>query len=472
MMIMPERKFPNILFILTDDQGVWSMGCYGNHEIRTPNLDRLAAQGCRFEHFFCASPVCSPARASLMTGRIPSQHGVHDYLCEGNGGCGQRAIQYLEGQTGYTDLLNEAGYECALSGKWHLGDGAHPQKGFSFWYTHQKGGGPYYNAPMFRDGKPVNEERYITDVITDEALRFLDQRDKEKPFYLSVHYTAPHSPWVGCHPQEYVDLYKDCPFESCPQGPAHPWANVDVLPGYKDPVPNLQGYFAAVTAMDANVGRLLDRLDAEGLAEDTLVIFTSDNGFNCGHHGIWGKGNGTFPMNMYDSSVQVPFLARHPGQIPAGLVCEQMVSAYDFLPTLMEYLGLPNPLADQLPGRSFAPFLRGEPAPEDRPVVVFDEYGPVRMIRTATRKYVRRLPYGPDEFYCLDTDPGEEHNRISDPACAGEIAEMRHTLDSWFVKYADPAIDGSREPVKGGGQAGLAGTWGDGRDIYPVNDHC
>lgn len=227
--------------------------------------------------------------------RIPSQHGVHDYLCEGNGGCGQRAIQYLEGQTGYTDLLNEAGYECALSGKWHLGDGANPQKGFSFWYTHQKGGGPYYNAPMFRDGKPVNEERYITDVITDEALRFLDQRDKEKPFYLSVHYTAPHSPWVGCIPRSTWTCTRTAPLRAARRALPIPGPNVDVLPGYKDPVPNLQGYFAAVTAMDANVGRLLDRLDAEGLAEDTLVIFTSDNGFNCGHHGIWGKGNGHLP---------------------------------------------------------------------------------------------------------------------------------------------------------------------------------
>lgn len=469
---MAKQKYPNILFILSDDQGAWAMGCYGNREIHTPNLDRLAEEGVRFEHFFCASPVCSPARASLLTGRIPSQHGVHDYLCEGNGGCGQRAIQYLEGQTGYTDLLCEAGYECALSGKWHLGDGAHPQKGFTFWYTHQKGGGPYYNAPMFRDGQPVTEPGYITDVITDEALRFLDGRDREKPFYLSVHYTAPHSPWVGCHPQEYVDLYRDCPFHSCPQEPAHPWANVDVLPGYKDPIPNLQGYYAAVTAMDANIGRLLDRLEAENLAEDTLVIYTSDNGFNCGQHGIWGKGNGTFPLNMYDSSVQVPFLARHPGHIPEGRVCERMVSAYDFLPTLMEYLGLDNPLAGDLPGRSFAPWLRGEQAPEERPVVVFDEYGPVRMIRTQTRKYVRRLPYGPDEFYCLDTDPGERENRIGDPACAEEIAQMRRQLDGWFVRYADPAIDGSREPVRGGGQAGLAGLWGDGHDVYPVNDHC
>ena len=119
-----RTKRPNIVFILTDDQGYWSLGCYGNQEIRTPNLDRLAEHGVRFENFFCVSPVCSPARASLMTGRIPSQHGVHDYLCGGNGGAGQTAIEYLKGQRGYTDILAENGYTCGLSGKWHLGDNA------------------------------------------------------------------------------------------------------------------------------------------------------------------------------------------------------------------------------------------------------------------------------------------------------------------------------------------------------------
>ena len=118
-----------------------------------------------------------------------------------------------------------------------MGDGLHPQKGFSFWYTHQKGGGPYYNAPMIRDGKLVEEERYITDVITDEALNFIDrEKDQENPFYLSVHYTAPHSPWIGCHPKEYTDLYEDCEFQSCPQRETpHPWAKTDVLPRYKNP---------------------------------------------------------------------------------------------------------------------------------------------------------------------------------------------------------------------------------------------
>jgi choline-sulfatase len=215
-------KRPNVLFILTDDQGVWAAGCYGNPEIRTPNLDRLAAEGMRFEHFFVATPVCSPSRATFLTGRIPSQHGVHDWIREGN--MGEHAAQYIADEVCYTDILAEHGYTVGLSGKWHLGASQIPQHGFSFWYVHQQGGGPYYDAPMVRNGEMINELGYITDRITDEALGFLDaQRGASAPFYLSVHYTAPHSPW-DCHPPEIVASYENCPFESCPQEPRHPWA--------------------------------------------------------------------------------------------------------------------------------------------------------------------------------------------------------------------------------------------------------
>ncbi len=161
-------RTPNLLFILTDDQGYWAMGCAGNAEIHTPNLDRLAATGLRFEHFFCASPVCSPARASILTGRIPSQHGVQDFLRAGNSGVygpGDSGIEYLHGQTAYTDLLAEQGYVCGLSGKWHLGYSEKPQKGFTFWDVHANGGGPYYKAPMIRDGKA-----YQSTASTEKAM--------------------------------------------------------------------------------------------------------------------------------------------------------------------------------------------------------------------------------------------------------------------------------------------------------------
>lgn len=464
-----KSKKKNVIFILTDDQGIWSLGSYGNPEIKTPNLDRLAEKGVRFTNFFCVSPVCSPARASLLTGKLPCQHGILDYLSGGNGGAGQTAIEYLKEHRGYTDILAEHGYTCGLSGKWHMGDGRHPQKGFSFWYAHQKGGGPYYNAPMIRDGRLVNEPEYITKVITDEALGFIDrEKDKENPFYLYVTYTAPHSPWAGNHPKEYTDLYEDCRFESCPQREApHPWAKTGAIEGYQNPRENLIGYFAAVTAMDEHVGRILNKLEEENLTKDTLVIFSSDNGFNCGHHGIWGKGNGTFPMNMYDSSVKVPLIISQPGTIPEGVVCGDMCSGYDFMPTLLEYLGYDNEESYKLPGKSFLKSLMQQERQKDsEEIVVFDEYGPVRMIRNRQYKYIHRYPYGPNEFYDLIKDPEEDKNCYEEEGYQTIAEEMKHRLDLWFLKYADSRIDAAKEPVKGGGQRDLAGVFGPGYGVF------
>lgn len=466
-MASKDPKRPNVLFILSDDQGPWALGCAGNSEIQTPNLDGLAARGMRFENFFCTSPVCSPARASLLTGRIPSQHGVHDWLREGN--AGDRPIDYLAGQTGYTDILAASGYICGLSGKWHLGDSFRPQKGFSHWYAHREGGGPYYNAPMIRDGQLMRQPEYLSDLITDDALSFLNACSKDdRPFYLSVHYTAPHSPWIGNHPQEIVDLYDNCPFESCPQEPPHPWAKDHPLLRSvgKNVRENLKGYFAAVTAMDLGIGRLLDRVEALGLTADTLIFFTSDNGFNCGHHGLWGKGNGTFPLNMYDNSVKVPAIASHPGYIPESVVSDALLSGYDFMPTLLDYLGLGNPEHTSLPGRSFAPILQGRAVQGNDHVVVYDEYGPVRMIRTHEWKYVHRYPYGPHELYHLSEDPAERVNLVEQSDLQDVVVPMRAGLQDWFIQYVDPWRDGRHEPVTGQGQLDLAGPAGRGVDAF------
>ena len=469
---MSSSDRPNVIVILTDDQGCWAMGCAGNPEIRTPNLDRLAATGIRFDNFFCASPVCSPARASLLTGRIPSAHGVHDWISGGNiTGDNGPAIEYLRGMAGYTDILARGGYTCAFSGKWHLGDSVNPQKGFApeYWYAHQSGGGPYYNAPMIRRGECYNEPKYVTDAVTDEALVYLDAlAEAGGPFYLSVHYTAPHSPWGReHHPAEILDSYDDCPFVSCPDVPCHPW-QVGSAPrgtgGKRREI--LKGYFAAVTAMDMNVGRILDRLESAGLRDSTLVLFTSDNGMNMGHHGIYGKGNGTFPQNMYDSSVKVPAIISMPPTVPEGKPATGMFSHYDWMPTLLEYLGMENPQADELPGRSFAPLLRGQDMPGRDSVVVFDEYGPVRMIRSREWKYVHRYPYGPHELYSLADDPDEETNLIDTEGLEDKVRELRAGLDEFFLRYADPALDGARLPVTGRGQLDLAGPDGAGRTAF------
>lgn len=467
------KKHPNIVFIISDDQGYWSLGCSGNKEIITPNIDRLAEQGMRFENFFCASPVCSPARASLLTGTIPSSHGVHDWLRDDDER--QAALEYLAGQYSYTKALAENGYSCALSGKWHMGASAKVQQGFTHWFCHKSGGGPYYGAPMYKDGKLYREERYVTDAITEDALDFLDARKGGgQPFYLHVAYTAPHAPWLNNHPKEYTDLYEDCPFESVPRltkETRHPdsiYLTDEVL---QDERSNLIGYYAAVTAMDAGIGRILEKLDELGMSEDTLVVFTSDNGFSCGHHGMWGKGNATFPLNMYEESVKVPFIVRHPGRIPAGTVCDALVSAYDFMPTLLDYLGIEPSDQEERPGVSFAPALKGEEFRQRDEVVVMDEYGPNRMIRGRRYKYIVRYPYGPNELYDLLEDPKETKNLLKNGGMEALEQEMRYRLETWFARYVNPEIDGAKEAVFGSGQIGLAGLWGKGAPAHSCDDY-
>ena len=466
-----EVKKPNIILLLSDDQGEWAMGCSGNHEIITPNIDRIAREGIRFKNFFCASPVCSPARATLLTGRIPSQHGVHDWLRDDNKK--QEEIEYLKGQTGYTDILSRNGYVCGLSGKWHLGKSSTAQKGFDYWFAHKSGGGPYYNAPFYEDGKLVNKEGYATDIITDKAIDFIKKHAKKQPFYLHVGYTAPHSPWLNNHPKEYTDLYNDCPFETCQMDGEHKdsiYLTKEVLKNLKE---NQKGYYGATTAMDYNIGRILDLLDELNIREDTLLIFMSDNGFSCGHHGFWGKGNATFPINMYESSVKVPCIISHKGRIPKGRVSSDLVSAYDFMPTLLEYLGMEFESEVDLPGRSFEPVLRGEELPKDRAVVVMDEYGPNRMIRGERYKFIKRYPYGPHEMYDLFKDPGEKNNLME--KATDESTELANKLDyeleKWFLKYVNPEIDGAKEAVYGSGQINLAGLWSRGEVSHSCDDY-
>ena len=478
-----KQEKPNILFILTDDQGAWAMRCAGNTDIHTPNLDRIASQGYRFENFFCASPVCSPARASLLTGRIPSAHGVQDWIRSGNLDrdglkkeiredpyylCEEKPIQYLEGMLTYTDVLKENGYTCALSGKWHLGDSMTPQHGFDKWFTIGRGGCYYNKADIVENGEISFENRYITNVITDKALSYLEEfRTQDNPFYLSVHYTAPHSPWEeDQHPGEYIEMYRDCGFTATPDLPVHP-NQIPSAPSGTGEVRKslLRGYYAAITAMDADVGRLLDKLEALGIAEDTIVMFMADNGMDMGHHGIWGKGNGTFPFNMYDTAVKVPFLVSWPGHYPSGVVCRRMCSQYDFFQTLLDMVGIRRQLPDGLPGRSFADVFDGN-TEKAGAVVVYDEYGPTRMIRTEEWKYICRSPYGPDELYHLSEDPEENNNLSADPEYAALINRMYIQLTRWFYTYADPAMDASREGVTGYGQLCRPGIYADRRNVF------
>ncbi|MBR7041190.1 MAG: sulfatase-like hydrolase/transferase [Clostridia bacterium] len=460
---------PNIVFILSDDQGPWAMHCAGARELVTPNLDLLAREGLLYENFYCASPVCSPARASLLTGLMPCRHGVLDWLRSGNvdaekfasqgrenpyGGYADEGepIAYLRGVRGYTDMLSDNGYVCALSGKWHLGDSVTPQMGFADWYALGKGGCWYYHPDVVENGDiKVMHGQYVTDLITERACRDIDAlAGGGRPFYISVHYTAPHSPWgAGQHPQKWMDYYDKCPFDGIPDVPDHPDMTTGPVFGTPARRENLRGYFAAVSAMDEGAGRILDKLKEKGILDETLVIFTSDNGMSMGHHGVWGKGNGTYPMNMYDQAVKVPFLLRFPPLVTRpGRRVADMVSALDLYPTLCELVGAETP--KELPGASFLPTLSGGRSRREE-VVIFDEYGPVRMIRRGRWKYVHRYPDGPNELYDMETDPDETVNLYGTEA-GGAAEELKNRLESFFEANRSFDFDAKREGVNGSGQ--------------------
>jgi choline-sulfatase len=451
-----DPRRPNILYIVSDDQGAWALGCAGNNEIKTPVLDRLAAAGIRFENFFCTSPVCSPARASMLTGDIPSRHGVQDWIRVGS--MGDSRIDYLEGQRLLTDVFADNGYRCGLIGKWHLGASDRPRKNYVKWFAHQSGMGPYYDAPMVDEDQPMTLPGYITEGLSKRAVAFVgEEAARPEPFWLSLNFTAPHYPWIDSHPKEFTDLYQDCEFLSCPEEPPHPdfaGGAASVSKGQEQRRESLIGYFASVTAMDAAIGDVIAEIERQGLTESTLVIFMGDNGMNCGHHGIWGKGNGTRPQNMYDTSIKVPCIVAQPGRIPGGRVSDDMLSGYDVFPTLLDHAGLAETPTHKKPGRSFEPLLAGGSLPETRDVVVYDEYGPVRMVRTREWKYVHRYPDGPHELFDLVGDPDERVNRIDDPSLGNLLGSLREKLFSWFRNYVDPRRDAAVKGVTGCGQLG------------------
>ena len=487
-------KKPNIIMILTDDQGYWSLGCTGNKEIRTPNIDALAAGGVQLDNFFCVSPVCSPARASLLTGRIPSQHGIQDWLRVGNGDKkNDPPIDYLEGITGYTDILAKNGYTCGISGKWHMGATCKPQKSYSHWFVTPGGSGTYWNSGAFRGTQQVQTEGYLTDVITDDALGFIDEcADKDEPFYLNLSFTAPHSPHVDQHKKEYVDYYyNNCTFADVPQDKRSPGSiqfphDIAYSLTFADKSREfltlrdlLSGYYAAVQGVDDSVGRIVAKLEEKGIRDNTLIVYTSDNGFSCGQHGVWGKGNATFPLNLFDTAVKVPCIFNFPGVIRAGVKTDSLLSAYDFMPTLLDLLGYENPEAAELPGRSFKNLLLSDASEEyHEAITVFDEYGPNRMIRTKEWKYIHRYPYGPHELYDLVHDEREQFNLLEENRCffygpkfiEAKAAEMKAMLDDWFARYVNPEIDGAREPVCGRGQLCRVGKESNGQvTLSPVS---
>ncbi|HYZ83807.1 MAG TPA: sulfatase-like hydrolase/transferase [Bryobacteraceae bacterium] len=427
---------PNIVLILADDLAAWHLGCYGNKEIRTPNIDTLARTGIRFANSFVCTPICSASRATLFTGRVPRQHGIHDFLTSSpieKPPQGQLAPPpSFEKEVMISDVLAGRGYNCGYVGKWHMGNDATPGHGYQFTYTMPGGSQPYQNPVMFLNGEKRQESGYMTDLMTQQALRYLDKQSANKPFFLTVSYFNPHLPYSG-HPQKYYDMYGKTSFDTIGWKPAAPNAlrEKDLL---GDIVGNLRKAAASTTALDDQIPILLRKLQERGLRDNTIVVFTGDNGFLYGRHGLWSKGLASDPINMYDEVMQVPMLVSWPGKIPAEAVSPDMVSFYDFLPTLCEAAGAAVPAGRNLVGRSYWPIVTREPLPKKQPwkQMVFGHFRNTEMARDHRHKLVLRNDgAGPNELFDLTQDRGEMVNQFENPQYVTVRDRLRTELDNW-----------------------------------------
>ena len=353
--IAAER--PNIMVVLADDLGYGDLGCYGNAEVQTPHLDRFAAEGLRLTSCYSGAPNCSPARTGLMTGRTPTRVGVHNWIPM------LSPMHVPASEITAATMLRTEGYSTAHVGKWHLNgrfnlDGQ-PQPGdhgFDHWFSTQNNALPTHKNPdnFVRNGEEVGLlEGYAGELVAGEAIEWLSSgRDPEKPFFMFVCFHEPHEPIHSA--RRFTHLYSD-------EGPRSV---------YDPEVSSLAAHHGNVSQLDDSFGRLMTALDEQGLRENTLVMFTSDNGpaiTNAHPHGSPGplrqkKGH------LYEGGIRVPGMIRWPGHTKPGQVSDTPVSGVDVFPTLSEVVGAPLPADRAIDGSSFLPLLKGEPIERSTPL--------------------------------------------------------------------------------------------------------
>jgi N-acetylglucosamine-6-sulfatase len=436
-----RHRPPNIIFILTDDQRYDELG-FMNKEIRTPVLDRMARDGVHLKNAFVTSSLCSPSRATILTGEYMHDHGIVD------NNAGNEA-----GKVYFPQLLQKAGYQTAFIGKWHMGGHEDsPRPGFDHWVSFE-GQGVYWptlpdggTQQLNVDGRHVPQKGYITDELTDYALNWLKARDGGKPFFLYLSHKALHADFAPA--SRHKDLYKDEQIAlpatynetKSPTNDGKPlwvhnqrnsWHGVEFpyhstldLREYK------RRYHQTLAAVDEDTGKLLDYLKKNRLLDNTIVFFMGDNGFMFGEHGLIDK------RNAYEESMRVPLLAYGPGLIGRGKTVTDIVANLDIAPTILDLAGVARP--SQFSGDSFVPQLEGRaPAKPWRTSLLYEYYWEYNYPQTPTTfalrgdRYKLIQYYGvwdTEELYDLRTDPKETHNLIADPSLQSTVASMRQTL--------------------------------------------
>jgi arylsulfatase A-like enzyme len=457
---------PNILFIMTDDHAAHAIGAYGSRVNATPNLDRLARQGALLTNVFATNSICTPSRAAILTGQYSHINGVTVFN------------RFDSSRMTVARLLQQGGYHTGMIGKWHLGS---DPVGFDRWEI-LPGQGAYFNPVFYTaNSEKTYTGRYVTDVITDLALDFLRQRPANKPFFLMMHHKAPHRPWEPSEayaaqfgtrripePETFWDSYAtrtDALHENQQRVGADlnnrdlklkppPGLTPEELTRWQTTKPDavtitrggkevtmtgealarwkyqryMQDYLATVQSVDDSVGRVLDYLDTSGLARNTIVVYTSDQGFFLGDHGLFDK------RFMYEESIRMPFLARWPAGVKAGTRSDAMGLNVDFAPTFLDAAGLPIP--SDMQGRSLLPVLRGSTPPDWRSAMYYRYYHDpgdhnTRAhygIRTRTHKLIYFWKKDQWELFDLVNDPHELHNLYGEPGLEALTAKLKQEL--------------------------------------------
>ena len=486
---LPRGKPRNVVFILVDDLRLDGLG-FLQSAVKTPNIDKLARGGSYFPNTVVTSSLCSPSRATILTGQTARNHGVVD-----NNNSSEEGLAFFPG------YLQQAGYQTAFVGKWHMGnDTDAPRAGFNKWVSF-KGQGAYFpttglskaavaagNVNMLNvDGREVAQKGYITDELTDYAMNWLSrERDPTKPFFLYLSHKAVHSDPLP--PVRYAHQYDDTNFALPPSAANTPqnyagkpmwvynqrntWHGIDFFYNSDMKMTEyLKYYYATLSGVDDSVGKIVEYLKKNGLEKDTLIVFTSDNGYQIGEHGLIDK------RNAYESSVRVPMVIYEPGTVPAGVKNEGRIRNLDFAPTFLDLAGVAKPV--QFEGVSAWPLITGQqPASAwQAPDFVYEYYWEWSFpmtpgtfaIERDRLKYIQYYGvYDTDELYDLAKDPNEMRNLIDDPAYLDAKITLR---DALYKSLADrqgrhvipytkrQAIGSVRRDINGTGAAPFPDKW-------------